>query len=79
VQGLLVAGCGGPVIAGQLLYLAEVVEGIGLASLVTGAAEQVQRLPLAGSGGPVVPGQRVTVALAEEGIALAIAVLEVAV
>jgi hypothetical protein len=55
-QRLLVA-CGGRwVVAGELLYGAQLVEGASLTQLFPEVAEQRQRLLQAGSGGSVVPG-----------------------
>ena len=45
-EGLLVAGGGGRVIAGQLLHQAELVEGAGLAAQVAEVAEQAEGLLL---------------------------------
>src|SRR6516164_4840463 len=54
-QCLLVACCGGWVVAGELLHGAQLVEGAGLTQLFTEVAEQRQRLLQAGRGGRVVP------------------------
>jgi len=76
-QGLLVAGGGGRVVPGLLLYEAEVVERVGLAEPVTEVAEQCQGLPLGGGGGRVVPGFLLHDAEFVEGAGLAVLIAEV--
>src|SRR5262245_7848737 len=57
LEGLLVAGGRGGVVAGLLLYQAELVECAALALPVAAVAALAEHLLLAGGGGPVVPGQ----------------------
>jgi hypothetical protein len=56
-QGLLVAGDGGPVVAGQPLQRAQVAEEKGLLIVVAEVTVHLLGLRQGGGGGPVVPCQ----------------------
>ena len=76
-QGLLVAGRGGRVVAGQLLYEAELIECARLARALTEVAPLLQCLLVAGGGGRVVAGQPLQHPELAAGPGLLVAVAEV--